>query len=425
MIYDALVIGAGQAGLATGYRLQQAGLRFLILEAGSQPGGSWPYFYDSLLLNSPARYSSLPGLPFPGDPDHYPRRDEAVAYLRDYAAYFHLPIVTGVRVAGIERTGQRFRLTTNRSHYQANTVVAASGFFGQPNLPNLPGQANYRGRILHVADYHRPEPFRGQRIVIVGGGNAAVQIGLELAQVAQVSLATRHPIRYMPQRVLGRDIHFWLHLTGLDHAQWLGDKSAPVYDLGNYRQAIALGRPDERRLFQHFTEEGVIWSDGRHERVDAVIFATGYRPNLAYLASLGALDEAGQVLQHDGQSTTVPGLYYVGLPKQRSVASATMRGVGTDARVVVRHLQRYSQTQHQVNSKAAKDIIAPQPLRALGSRWGELISLISLITFAVNQQLAGQRLAAPKLVGEAVVRSLEIGVGSLGVGHAAALYAHK
>ncbi|HEX9923480.1 MAG TPA: NAD(P)-binding domain-containing protein, partial [Anaerolineae bacterium] len=262
------------------------------------------------------------------------------------------------------RTCRRFRLTTNRGYYQANTVVAASGFFGQPNLPSLPGQANYRGRILHVADYHRPEPFRGQRIVIVGGGNAAVQIGWELAQVAQVTLATRHPIRYVPQRVLGRDVHFWLHLTGLDHAQWLGDKSAPVYDLGNYRQAIALGRPDERRLFQYFTEEGVIWSDGRYERVDAVIFATGYRPNLAYLAGLGALDETGQVLQRNGMSTTVPGLYYVGLPRQRSVASATMRGVGTDARVIVHHLQRYSQEQHGVNGNPAKGIVATQALRA-------------------------------------------------------------
>jgi putative flavoprotein involved in K+ transport len=425
MIYDTIVIGAGQAGLATGYRLQQAGLRFLILEAGSEPGGSWPFFYDSLLLNSPARYSSLPGLPFPGDPAHYPRRDEAVAYLRDYAAHFHLPILTGVQVTGVERTRRRFRLTTNRGHYQAGTVVAASGFFGRPNLPNLPGQADYRGQVLHVADYHRPEPFRGQRIVIVGGANAAVQIGLELAQVAQVTLATRHPIRYAPQRLFGQDVHFWLNLTGLDHTQWLGDKSTPVYDPGTYRRSIALGRPDERPIFRRFTEEGVVWSDGRHERVDAVIFATGYRPNLPYLARLGALDEAGQVLQHHGQSTSVPGLFYVGLPRQRSVASATLRGVGTDAGVVVRHLKRYNKIQHRVNSKPATDFAATQPLRAWRARYGELVALISLITFAVNQQLAGQALAAPRLVGEAVVRSLEIGAGSLGLGQAAALYTHR
>jgi putative flavoprotein involved in K+ transport len=216
MIYDTIIIGAGQAGLATGYHLQQTGLRFLILEAGDQPGGSWPNFYDSLILNSPARYSSLPGLPFPGDPNHYPRRDEAAAYLRSYAAQFNLPVVTGARVSKVERMGRRFFVMTSKGCYQAYTLVTATGFFGQPYLPNLPGQARYRGRLMHMAAYRSPEPFRRQRIVIVGGANAAVQIGVELAQIAQVTLATRYPIRYMPQRILGQDIHFWLHLTGLD-----------------------------------------------------------------------------------------------------------------------------------------------------------------------------------------------------------------
>jgi putative flavoprotein involved in K+ transport len=170
MTYDTIVIGAGQAGLAAGYHLQQAGFRFLILEASNKLGGSWPCFHDSLILNSPARYSSLPGLPFPGDPEHYPRRDEAVAYLRSYAAHFKLPVVTGVRVSKIERTGLTFRLTTSRGRYQTRTVVAATGFFGRPNLPYIPGQADFRGQRLHAADYRRPEPFSGQRIVVVGGG---------------------------------------------------------------------------------------------------------------------------------------------------------------------------------------------------------------------------------------------------------------
>src|SRR5262245_1301463 len=96
--YDAIVIGAGQAGLATGYHLKGAGLRFALLEAGRQPGGSWPRYYDSLTLFSPARYSGLPGWPFPGDPDRYPRRDEVVAYLRDYARRFELPVIAGAKV---------------------------------------------------------------------------------------------------------------------------------------------------------------------------------------------------------------------------------------------------------------------------------------------------------------------------------------
>lgn len=423
MIYDTIVIGAGQAGLAAGYYLQRAGLRFLILEAGNEPGGSWPHFYDSLSLNSTARYSSLPGLPFPGLPDRYPRRDEAVAYLRSYAAHFALPVVTGARVVKVERAGRFFRVITgDKGGFRARTVVAATGFFGQPNMPNLPGQAQYRGQALHAAHYRCPEPFRRQRVVVVGGGNAAVQIGVELAQVARVSLATRHPIRYLPQRFLGQDIHFWLKLSGLDRTQWLDEQSVPVFDAGTYRAAIASGRPDRRPMFERFTADGLIWSDGRFEKVDAVIFATGYRPHLAYLTELGALDENGRARQRRGVSTAVPGLYYVGLPRQRTAASATLRGVGADARIVVNHLRRYCEVQRQTQAKRAAEAALKRQTRVWVSRSHELVGLMGLMTLALRQQIARRRLAAPRLVGEALVRSVRVSAGFLGLGHAAALY---
>jgi putative flavoprotein involved in K+ transport len=346
MLYDAIIIGAGQAGLAAGYYLQKAGLNFVILEASDEPAGSWPLYYDSLVLNSPARYSSLPGLPFPGHPDHYPARDDVVAYLRSYAAHFDLPIVTRTRVARVERTNDFFQvITAGESFYLTRTVVAATGFFGRPYLPTIAGQPDYRGRVLHVADYRRPEPFRGQRIVIVGGGNAAVRIGVELAEVAEVTLASRSPIRYQPQHLLGRDIHFWLQLSGLDRTQWTNGRTTPVYASEKQRAAFATNRLQRKPLFHRFTEDGVVWSDGRQEGVDSVIFATGYRPNLGYLTALGALDETGDALQQQGLSTSVPGLGYVGLPRQRSVASTTLRGVGADAKIVVDHLRKYCQAQ--------------------------------------------------------------------------------
>lgn len=424
MIYDTIVIGAGQAGLATGYHLQRAGLRFLILEADAEPGGSWPHFYDSLSLNSTARYSSLPDLPFPGQPDRYPRRDEAVAYLRSYAAHFALPIVTGARVLKIERSGRLFRvITTDKGCFSARTVVAATGFFGRPNMPDLPGQGQYRGQVLHAAEYRRPEPFHRQRVVVVGGGNAAVQIGVELAQVARVTLATRHPIRYLPQRVLGQDIHFWLKFSGLDRTQWLDEQSLPVFDTGKYHAAIAAGRPDQRPIFERFSADGVIWSDGRYEKVDAVIFATGYRPHLPFLTELGALDETGGPQHRQGESTTVPGLYYVGLPRQRTVASATLRGVGADARIVANHLRHYCQVQQQTPVRRAAEAALKRRTRIWVSRSQELMGLIGLMTLALRQQIAAQRLAAPRLVGEAMVRSALVSAGFLGLGDAAALYA--
>lgn len=346
MVYDVIVIGAGQAGLAAGYYLQESGLTFVILEAHDTPGGSWPFYYDSLRLNSPARFSALPGLPFPGQPDRYPRRDDVVAYLRAYATAFGLPVITNTAVASIERVGELFRLqTTGNNLYFARSIVAATGFFGRPFIPALPGSDQYRGTIMHIAQYRRPEPFRGQRIVIVGGANGAVQVGVELARVARVTLATRSPIRYLPQHLLGRDIHFWLRVTGLDWTQWLNDRSAPVFTSSHEHVALAIGSPDRQPLFAHFTPNGITWANGSQEAIDTVLFATGYLPNLPYLAGLGAFDAAGRVLQRHGISTTVPGLGYVGLARQRSVASATLRGAGPDARIVVEHLKRYCTAQ--------------------------------------------------------------------------------
>ncbi|MDQ5853883.1 MAG: monooxygenase, partial [Chloroflexota bacterium] len=168
---------------------------------------------------------------------------------------------------------------------------------------------------------------------------------VELARVAHVTLATRRPLRLVPQRVLGRDLHFWLRLSGVEAlplGPWISLREAnPVLDTGGYRAALERGKPDCRPMFVRFSPDGVIWADGTEEPVDTVIFATGYRPNLGYLAGLGALDAQGRARQQAGISLTTPGLYYVGLPAQRTFASATLRGVGSDAAYVVRHLQHW------------------------------------------------------------------------------------
>jgi putative flavoprotein involved in K+ transport len=340
-VYDAIVIGAGQAGLATGYHLGKAGLHFVILEAQQGPRGSWAHYYDSLTLFSPARYSSLPGAPFPGDPDHYPTRDEVVAYLEDYAERFELPVVGHARVNRVERSRGVYGVrTTRKGSFHARALVAASGSFYSPNLPRLPGQERCQGTVIHAADYKNPRPFRGRRVIVVGAGNSAVQIAVELAEQATVTLATRGRVRFIPQKTLGCDFHCWVKWTGLDYLPWLKDRSAPVLDAGAYEEALRSGRPKQRPVFESFFRDGVVWPDGRREPVDAVIFATGYRPSFPYLSGLGALDDEQQPLQDEGVSTSVPGLYFVGLSGQTSFRSATLRGVGRDAAHVVRTLRR-------------------------------------------------------------------------------------
>lgn len=365
--YDAIVIGGGQAGLAAGYHLQRNGLRFVILEAGAEATGSWTRYYDSLKLFSPARYASLPGMPFPGDPKRYPTRDEVVAYLRGYARRFHLPIVTNVRVERVERHDSIFGVfTTQGQTLSARSVIAATGAFSRPHFPQFDGQDAYAGQILHSSAYINPVPFRDQQVLIIGAGNSAVQIAAELAQTAQVTLTSREPVRFRRQRILGLDLHFWVKVTGYDtwkrqFPQWnpFGANQPAVLDTGRYQAALQSGNPAWHPIFTRFTEAGVEWADGTTQQFDTVIFATGFRPNLPYLQSLGALDEHGNALHSGGISTSVTGLYYVGISGQRSFASATLRGVGDDAAYVIRDLKRY--LKNPTEYPAERCCVKPQP----------------------------------------------------------------
>jgi putative flavoprotein involved in K+ transport len=341
--YDAIVIGGGQAGLATAYALRTRGRTPVILEAGAEPGGSWPRYYDSLTLFSPARYSSLPSKPFPGDPERYPHRDDVVAYLREYATCLGADIRTGHRVDTVTRDGDGFTVrAAGEIAVTAPIVVAATGGFSRPYRPALPGLDTFTGTVLHTSDYREPAPFAGQRVVVVGAGNSAVQIAVELAEHAHVTVATRHPVKFAPQRPLGKDVHFWSAAVGFDHLP-IGHllrtpPTSPVNDPGIYRAAIGAGRPDQRRMFTAVENSDVVWSDGKRESVDAVILATGFRPGLSYLHDLGALDDEGAPRHSRGMSTVHYGLGYVGLEWQRSFASATLRGVGRDAEYVVNRL---------------------------------------------------------------------------------------
>jgi putative flavoprotein involved in K+ transport len=333
---DVVVVGAGQSGLAVTRALQARGIRPVVLEAEPEPAGSWPHYYDSLTLFSPVGYSSMPGLGFPGHPDHYPHRDEVVSYLRRYAAVLDADIRTSTPVTEVEADGEDGFLvrTAAEETWHARGVVAATGSFGNPYVPDLPGQDWFTGRIQHVASYRNPHEHAGERIVVIGAGNSAVQVGYELSQVAAVTLATRHPVIFVPQCRGGKDVHYWLKATGFDllPPEWLRRyfSGRTVDDTGKYQHALKTGQLGRRPMFTAFEGDSVVWPDGTREQVDTVLFATGYRPQLDYLRPLGALD-GGMPLHSGGISTTHPGLVYVGLEFQRSFSSNTLRGVYRDA----------------------------------------------------------------------------------------------
>ena len=335
-----VVVGAGQSGLAAARALCKLDVPAVVLEAGDRPTGSWPHYYDSLRLFSPAAYSSMPGRPFPGDPDRYPSRDEVVAYLEQQAAALPVDIHTTTRVASIRQEDREFVVVTDDGwEYPAAGIVAASGSFSSPYRPVFPGQHGFTARLVHVADYRNPLPYTGMRVIVVGAGDSAAQVANELAPLADVTLAVRHPLRFIPQRIAGEDVHYWLRETGFDSlpAAWLSRISGGslITDSVGFKRTLADGLVDVRPMFSALDRDEVVWSEGDRERVDAIILATGYRPSLDYLRELGALSPDGEPLHVGGISTTHLGLVYVGLENQRSFASNTLRGVSDDADSVV------------------------------------------------------------------------------------------
>jgi len=340
-----IVVGGGQSGLAAARAGREKGWEPVVLEAGPEPVGSWPFYYDSLRLFSPRRYSAFPGHPFPGDPDGYPGRDEVVDYVRGYARALDAEVGTSARVVGVAVDGPAFEVElADGSTLIGDAMIAASGSFANPHVPAIPGREAFQGRVLHVADYRSPEEFAGQRVVVVGAGNSAVQVAHELAEHAETSLAVRDRVRFAPQVIAGRDLHWWLKATRADllppSVLERVVTGTPVIGTDKYRRALEAGRPDQRPMFSALTPDGVAWPDGSLERVDVVVFATGYRPHLPYLRSLGVLGEADMPRHERGVATDVSGLGFLGLEFQRSFSSNTLRGVHRDAYYVVDALAR-------------------------------------------------------------------------------------
>ncbi|MCO1575088.1 NAD(P)-binding domain-containing protein [Crossiella sp. SN42] len=220
--------------------------------------------------------------------------------------------------------------TADGAELRTRKVIAATGAFGRPHRPELPGLDTFTGELCHVADYRNPVAYEGKRVIVVGAGNSAVQIAAEPASQAKVTLASRTPVKFTRQCPLGRDLHFWFHLTRVDRLPigrfFPPNFPQPVLDHGPYRAALATGHPDRREMFSGVNGSTITWPDGHAETVDAIILATGYRPDLPYLASLGVLDRDQRPLHRARVSTVHPGLGFVGLELQRRQASGSRRG---------------------------------------------------------------------------------------------------
>jgi putative flavoprotein involved in K+ transport len=332
--FDVVVIGGGQAGLAMGYFLARQGRRFVILEAADSIGAAWRARWDSLLLFTPRRYDALAGLAFPGDPAGYPTRDEVIAYLEQYAATFELPVRLNSAVRSLTRADGRFVVGLDDRRLEADQVVVATGPFQVPAMPALAGKLAPDIFQTHSTGYMRASDVPEGRVLVVGGGNTGYQIAEELSATHQVLLALGSRQTPLPQRLLGRDLFWWLTKTGLI-------KKTVDTRIGRrlqHRDTLIGSSPRalERR---HGVElkprvvgasgRTISFADGSELDVEAVIWATGYRSDYSWIEP-SVLGPDGRV-QHRRGVTEVPGLYFLGLSWQHTRGSALLGWVKDDA----------------------------------------------------------------------------------------------
>lgn len=342
---DVLVIGAGQSGLAVGYYLRRAGLAFELLDDQPVPGGAWPHGWASLRLFSPADASSLPGwlMPRPAD-NGFPARAAVIDYLTQYEQRYALPVRRPVRVAAVHRSGEGFAVQTDAGTWRARAVVCATGSWRNPFVPAYPGQADFGGVQLHSAHYQEAAPFARQRVLVVGGGNSGAQLLAEVSRVAQTTWVTETAPRFLPDDVDGRVL--FTQATQRYHAQ-VGEAPPPPPTLGDVvmvdsvKEARSRGALGSMRPFARFTRTGVVWADGREEAVDAVIWCTGFRPALSFLAALGVVQSDGRVATAGTRATALSGLWLVGYGSWTGFASATLIGVGRSARATADEIRAF------------------------------------------------------------------------------------
>ena len=347
---EVAVIGAGQAGLAMGYFLRRQGRRFVILERADSIGSAWCERWESLTLFTARRYSALPGLPFPGDPDGYPMRDEVIAYLERYAETFDLPIELNSEVMHLEQGDDgRFRLELDGRTTTADQVVVATGPFQTPYVPTLAEKLAEDVFQTHAVGYRRPDGVPEGTVLVVGGGNTGFQIAKELAATHKVVLSVGSRQKPLPQRVLGRDLFWWLTKARIINKtvdSRLGRKLSTRDTLigSSPRQLEKRYGVEVRTRVVSADGRAVRFEDGSELEVDAVIWATGYRADHSWI-KLPILDEEGR-LRHRRGVTDVPGLSFLGLTWQHTRGSALIGWVKDDAEYIAERIAAYRAKAH-------------------------------------------------------------------------------
>jgi cation diffusion facilitator CzcD-associated flavoprotein CzcO len=373
---DAIIIGAGPAGLACTATMRGAGLTVTVLEKADSVGSAWRRHYDRLHLHTDRNHSALPGMGMPRAYPAYPSRRQVIEYLENYAARFDIRPVFGTEVLCLRRDGAQWRADIERGPVTAPIAVVATGIASAPYRPSWPGSEAYRGAIVHSSDYRNPAPYLGKRVLVVGMGNSGGEIALDLAEAGvNVALAVRGPVQVLPRDLLGLPILTWAilyqHLPArlvdtinapilrlaLGSFEKLGlrraakgprqmideDGRVPMIDVGTLSK-IRDGSIKVCGGIDRLTSEGVVFDDGKNESFDAIVLATGFRPDLRRLIpDVEGVFDAHGMPRVTGAATEVPGLYFCG---QTVSPTGQLREIALEAQRLASAARQYLAARH-------------------------------------------------------------------------------
>lgn len=353
--YDVIVIGGGQSALACAYYLKKTALDYIILDNQQTPGGSWLHTWDTLTLFSAAGSSSLPGWLMPQTQSVFPSREEVLSYLSLYEQRYGFHIKRPVEVTGVRKTAAGFEVQAGVVSYFSKAVIAATGSWKTPYIPDIKGQEDYKGTQLHSAHYKNTQPFIGSKVLVVGGGNSGAQLFAELSMVTETVWSTLKPPTFLPDDVDGRV------LFNIATQKYLAQKQgkpfdASIYNLGNIVMVPSVLSARERGVlhskgpFIALYESGVIWENGSQERFDAIIWCTGFKPATQVLKPLNIVQSDGKIKTTGSRATQVEGLWLVGYGSWTGFATATLLGVGRSARDTVNQLHDFINIKKDENS---------------------------------------------------------------------------
>jgi len=328
---DVVVIGAGQAGLSSGYFLRRAGVEHVVLDADSGPGGAWRHRWPTLRMATVHGIHDLPAMPFEVVDESAPANEVLPAYFADFERRNDIHVRRPVPVTAV-RNGDDGRLLVESADetWSARALINATGTWTHPFWPHYPGQELFRGRQLHTANYVRPEEFAGQHVIVVGGGSSAIQLQLEIQRVATTTWVTRREPLFTDEPFthdIGRAV-----VARVDEAVRAGRPPASVVSVTGLfrtpevRAAQEAGLMDRVPMFDRITPTGVAWDDGREVRADAILWNTGFRAAIDHLAPLKLRGPGGGIKLDGTRVVADPRVHLVGYGPSASTVGASRAG---------------------------------------------------------------------------------------------------